>query len=281
MYLGLSKGITPLQRLQDELRGRMPTDLTPISVQGIPSEIRPLLVALNTVMSRLDENLVAQRRFISDAAHQLKTPLTGLRMQTELALNEPEIGLMRERLQQVAISGERLSHLTQQLLSLARAEAGLSSREGLATVDLESIARQCTITWADRAIGKGVELAYEGADAPVPITGSALLITELLSNLIDNAIKYTPSGGQVTVRVRPEEYPALEVEDTGIGVPEEARSQVFERFYRVLGTGRDGSGLGLAIVKEIALMHRARVHLDAGTGGRGTRVRTTFRRPLP
>lgn len=278
MYLGLSQGVTPLHRLQDELRSRMPTDLTPISTEGIPSEIRPLLTALNDVMVRLDENLVAQRRFIADAAHQLKTPLTGLKTQTELALNEADPERVRSRLEHVAASAENLSHLTRQLLALAKAEATMGSREGFHVLELNGMAREATMAWADRAIAKNIELAFDEADQPINVVGSPFLLRELMSNLVDNAVKYTPPHGQITVRLLPERYPVFEVEDTGIGVAPEERERVFERFYRVLGTQRDGSGLGLAIVKEIADLHRARVHIESGSRGFGTLVRVSFPR---
>jgi two-component system sensor histidine kinase TctE len=276
VYLALSKGITPLQRLQEELRQRRPTDLSPISVKGIPAEIRPLLVALNDVMVRLEENLMAQRRFIADAAHQLKTPLTGLRMQTELALHETDIGSMHERLQQAAVSAERLSHLTHQLLSLARAEATTESSDAFQQLDLDELVPRVTREWVERAMAKGIDLGFDGAGCPLPIVGSAFLLRELLNNLIDNAIKYTPEGGQVIVRSSSGREFRLEVEDTGIGIPLEERDRVFERFYRVLEAGTDGSGLGLAIVQEIAELHRAKVQVSAGPGGLGTCVAVSF-----
>ena len=276
IYLALSRGITPLQRLQEELRQRRPTDLSPISVKGIPAEIRPLLVALNDVMVRLEENLMAQRRFIADAAHQLKTPLTGLRMQTELALHEGDVGAIRERLQQAAISAERLSHLTHQLLSLARAEATTESSDAFQSLDLEALALATTRDWAERAMAKGVDLGYEGSDRPAPIVGSAFLLRELLNNLIDNAVKYSARGGQVIVRLRLGAGIRLEVEDAGPGIPIVERNRVFERFYRILESGTEGSGLGLSIVQEIADLHRAKIELDQGQGGVGTLVAVVF-----
>lgn len=280
VYLGLSRGITPLHRLQEELRQRRPTDLAPISVRGIPSEIRPMIGALNDVMGRLEENLLAQRRFIADAAHQLKTPLTGLRMQTDLALHETDLDHMRDRLRQMAVSAERLSHLTRQLLALASAEATTESSEAFQIVDLDKIAHSLTTEWADRAIAKGVGLAYDGAGQPLEVMGSTFLLGEMISNLLDNAIKYTPAGGQVVVRLQAGERLELHVEDTGIGIPPTERERVFERFYRVLGTNADGSGLGLPIVREIAELHRATVSLDGREDGQpGTTALVAFPRP--
>lgn len=279
VYLALSRGITPLQRLQEELRQRRPTDLSPISLNGIPAEIRPLLVALNDVMVRLEENLMAQRRFIADAAHQLKTPLTGLRMQTELALHETDVGHMRERLEQAALSAERLSHLTHQLLSLARAEATTESSDAFQAIDLEQLAPEVTREWVERALAKGIDFGFEGAGQPLTIIGSPFLLRELLNNLIDNAIKYTPHGGQVVVRLIADRRARIEVEDTGAGIPVAERERVFERFYRLIGSATDGSGLGLAIVREIADLHRAGIDIETGSGGVGTRVTIAFPRP--
>jgi len=231
---------------------------------------------LNDVMVRLEENLMAQRRFIADAAHQLKTPLTGLRMQTELALHETDVGSMHERLQQAAVSAERLSHLTHQLLSLARAEATTESSDAFQKLDLNELAPAVTREWVERAMARGIELGFEGADCALPIVGSAFLLRELLNNLLDNAIKYTPEGGQVMVRSSSGPEIRLEVEDTGIGIPVAERNRVFERFYRLLESGIDGSGLGLAIVQEIAELHRAKIQVSAGHGDVGTRVVVSF-----
>lgn len=272
VYLGLTHGITPLQRLQHELRGRQPSDLSPISLQGIPEEIRPLLEALNDVMARLDDNLNIQRRFVADAAHQLKTPLTGLRTQTELALQETDPALVRRGLQQVAISVENLSRMTQQLLALARTEAAGGGRH-FERLDLVAQARTVAGAWADRALERRIDLAFEAAEDDLWVQGNPLLVQEMLTNLIDNAIKYTPSGGQVTVRAQLEGgYCCIDFEDSGIGIAPDDRTRVFERFYRVLGTETDGSGLGLAIVKEVVDLHGGYARIDTPPSGCGTLV---------
>ncbi|WP_186453866.1 sensor histidine kinase [Denitratisoma sp. DHT3] len=277
VYLGLSRGITPLQRLQQELHDRLPSDLTPISVSGIPSEIRPILEALNDVMVRLDGNLEAQRRFIADAAHQLKTPLTGLRTQTELALRETSPEAMRRGLEQVAVSAENLSRLTQQLLSLARAEAIGGSGEDFEPVDINELVRSVAHEWADRALARRIDLGLESQGRPLWVRGSPFMLHEMLTNLLDNAIKYTPPGGMVTVRASGDRTDCrIEFEDSGIGIPVEDRQRVFEPFYRALGTGTDGSGLGLTIVKEVCELHRGTVSIDSTATGRGTLVRLSI-----
>lgn len=276
VYLGLSRGITPLQRLQQELHDRLPTDLTPISVDGIPYEIRPILEALNDVMVRLDGNLKVQRRFIADAAHQLKTPLTGLRTQTELALRETSMEAMGRGLEKVALSAENLSRLIKQLLALARAEA-VGGGERFEQVDLDDLVRTVAQEWADRALARRIDLGLESQDAPLWVNGNAFMLHEMLTNLLDNAIKYTPPGGMVTVRTIGERTNCrVEFEDSGIGIPKEDRQRVFEPFYRALGTEIDGSGLGLAIVKEICDLHRGFIVIEDTANRKGTLVRLSI-----
>ncbi|HEX8987103.1 MAG TPA: sensor histidine kinase N-terminal domain-containing protein [Rhodocyclaceae bacterium] len=278
VYLGLSRGIAPLNRLQARIRRRRPGDLSPIPIRGVPEELRPVIIALNEMMQRLEENLQAQQRFIADAAHQLKTPLTGLKMQTELALEENDPAQLREFVARIADGTDRAVHLATQLLALARAEASHEKVHTVEPVDLEVLAKQVTEEWVPRAIDAGIDLGFEGTGWPLTIDAIPLLLRELLKNLVDNAIKYTPRGGKVTVRTRAAADAVLEVEDNGVGIPEADRERVFERFYRVLGNEADGSGLGLPIVKEIADLHRARVALLMPDSGQGTLARIAFPR---
>lgn len=278
VYMGLSRGIAPINRLQARIRSRRPGDLSPIPIRGVPEELRPVIIALNEMMERLEENLQAQQRFIADAAHQLKTPLTGLKMQTELALAETDPAQLHEFVARIASGTERAVHLATQLLTLARAEASHEKVHSVEPLDLEVLARQVSEEWVTRAMTAGIDLGFEGTGWPLAIDGIPLLLRELLKNLVDNAIKYTPRGGKVTVRARAGSEAVLEVEDNGVGIPEGERARVFERFYRVLGNEADGSGLGLPIVKEIADLHRAQVRLEAPENGPGTRVRVVFPR---
>ena len=270
VYLGLSRGIAPLNRLQRRIRRRRPGDLAPINSNGIPEEIRPVIIAFNDLMARLEQNLQAQQRFIADAAHQMRTPLTGLKTQTELALSEVDPNLMHTSLEQIAESADRAAHLISQLLALARAEASHEKVHVFETVDLDVLARTVAQEWVPHALAKDIDLGFEGTGWPLLIEGSPVLLKELLGNLIDNAIKYTPRGGSVTVRTRARQHAILEVEDSGIGIREEERERVFERFYRVLGSDAHGSGLGLPIVREIAELHRARIRLRPNPKGHGT-----------
>lgn len=278
VWLGLSRGIAPLNQLQTLIRRRRPSDLSPISVSGVPEEVRPLIIAFNDMMARLEENLQAQQRFIADAAHQMRTPLTGLRMQTDLALMETDPEQVRRSLRQISESAERASHLINQLLSLARAEASYEKIYAVERVDLESLLRNMLSDFVPRARQKNIDFGLETTGEPLIIDGNPVLLGELLKNLIDNAIKYTPEGGCVTVRTIATERAIVEVEDTGIGVPEADRERVFERFYRVLGSTESGSGLGLPIVREIADLHRATVSLIPNPSGKGTIAQVVFPR---
>jgi two-component system, OmpR family, sensor histidine kinase TctE len=280
VYLGLNRGLAPLRRLVDRIRGRRPADLSPIPIRGAPEEVRPLVTAFNELMARLEENLQAQQRFIADAAHQMRTPITGLKMQAELALSETDPRLMRESLYQIAESVDRTAHLMNQLLQLARAEASYEKVDAVEPVDMVALARRCTQELVPRAWDKRIDLGFEADEGSFSLIGVPLLLSEMLKNLIDNAIKYTPMDGRVTVRLRAgEEAFYLEVEDSGIGIPEDERILVFDRFYRVLGSGEDGSGLGLPIVREIAELHRAKVGIHTGQDGVGTLFRVSF--PMP
>lgn len=278
VWVGLTRGIAPLNRLQSLIRRRRPTDLSPVAPASVPEEVRPLIVAFNDMMARLEENLQAQQRFIADAAHQMRTPLTGLKMQTDLALLESDPEQLRVSLAQIAQSADRASHLINQLLSLARAEASFEKLYTVEPVDLEAVVREVAQELFPRALAKNIDLGVESSGQVLQVEGNAVLLREMVKNLVDNAIKYTPQGGSVTARTRHAGAPILEVEDTGAGIPEADRERVFERFYRVLGSGVDGSGLGLPIVREIAELHRAAVTLSPNPAGRGTVAQVVFPR---
>jgi two-component system sensor histidine kinase TctE len=272
VWLGLSRGLRPLSRLRERMARRRPGDLSPLDIRRAPEELQPMVRSFNELMARLEENLHAQQRFIADAAHQMKTPLTGLRMQAELAARENDPVQSRRSIEQIALGAERAGHLIRQLLTLARAESSHEKLHRFEIVDLEAVARSVTLEWVERARAKEIDLGFEGSDWPLAIDGVPLLLGEMINNLLDNAIKYTPKGGRVTVRLVADEHVVLEVEDNGIGVAEEDRERVFERFYRVLGTDADGSGLGLAICREIVEQHGGTIRLAAGSEGLGTRV---------
>ncbi|MCS0595961.1 sensor histidine kinase [Massilia agri] len=270
VWFALSRGLSPLAELQERIRARPQDDLSPIDPRQVPEEISPLVGSFNDMLERLAQTVEMQKRFIADAAHQMKTPLAGMRMQSELALRQVDPGEIHRSLEQLATSSESATRLVNQLLALARAEnqphAGLAFEE----IDLAQLARATVQDWVQASFAARIDLGFELPDAPpdalaeepLHIAGNALMLRELLSNLIDNALRYTPPNGSVTVRVRRDgEQALLEVEDTGPGIAPAERAHVFERFYRILGTNVQGSGLGLAIVREIAQQHGAEIDI--------------------
>jgi two-component system sensor histidine kinase TctE len=230
---------------------------------------------LNALLKKLNEALGAQQRFISDAAHQLRTPLAGLQTQVDLALQQKDAGELRQTLQRLLTATGRTVHLANQLLTLARAEPAGHLPVEMQATDLGQIVQECAEEWVPRALAGEIDLGFELESAP--ILGIPLLVRELLANLLDNAIRYTPPGGQITVRTLMKDANALlEVEDNGPGIPAAEIDKVFERFYRIKGSPGDGCGLGLAIVREIARTHNATVELASPQSGQGTLVRVCF-----
>lgn len=274
VWFGLSRGIRPLSRLQERIQARGPNDMRPIDPRQAPEEVAPLVMSFNQLLQRLERNLMHQKRFIADAAHQMRTPLAGLRTQAELALRLRDPGEIQRSLKQLATSSDRATRLINQLLSLARAENAVAARTGTAEVDLEETARDTVREWVPAALEKKIDLGFEGLGAPVMVPGDAVLLRELIKNLVDNAIRYTPENGSVTVAVGLDptaRSATLSVVDNGPGIPESERQMVFERFYRILGNGSDGSGLGLAIVREIAEQHHATIELSEADGAHSQR----------
>jgi len=290
VWFGLSRGIRPLYRLQQRIQARALDDMSPINVLEAPQEVSPLVNSFNQLLARLERNIQDQKRFIADAAHQMRTPLAGLRTQAELAMRQTDTVEIQRSLRQLATSSARATRLVNQLLALARAENRGGVLPARVPLDLETLAREVMRDWVPVALEKGIDLGFEGCGEPILIEGDSMLLQELLKNLIDNAIHYTPEGGTVTVRVghnHDTSQASLEVEDTGPGIAPAERQLVFERFYRVLGHASDGSGLGLAIVREIAQQHGADVivtdnphHQTADAPGTRFRVNfTSLQRP--
>jgi two-component system sensor histidine kinase TctE len=282
VWFGLSRGLHPLKAVQERIRKRRPDDFSPIDPRGTPEEIAPLMTAFNDLLLRLEQNISAQTRFIGDAAHQLKTPLAGLRTQAELALKEGDANELRNSLRYIASSAERSARMVSQLLSLARME-NLRDAALFERLDLAVLAPAVVGEWVPQALARQIDLGFECAVEAAPVEGLPLLLRELMNNLIHNALQHTPRGGAVTVRVSRTEPGAedgtgqqeaaapragilLEVEDTGVGIPAADQARVFDRFYQVLGGRSEGSGLGLAIVLEIASQHQAKVSVVSPVG---------------
>jgi len=266
VWLALVRGIRPLNDLEQTIRARKPDDLSPIGERDIPQEVAPLVSSINDLLTRLKASLTTQKRFLADAAHQLKTPLAGLRMQAELAQRETNAQEIRNSLQQIAHSSKRATHTVNQLLALARAETTGRTLPS-ARVDLASLVLAVVRDSVPRALEQGIDLGYEGPEA-LPEgqqrNGNPTLLQEMTRNLVDNAMNYSGPGSVVTVRVLLDRFSdvlTVQVEDNGPGIPESERERVLQPFYRALGTNVDGSGLGLAIVHEIAQQHDATVHM--------------------
>ncbi|TSA48968.1 MAG: sensor histidine kinase [Nitrosomonadales bacterium] len=277
VWKGVGRGLAPLDALRHELGTRSYRDLSPLSTADSPKEVQPMLRAMNDLMQRLAQAISQQQRFVADASHQLRTPLAGLKTQAELALRETDMAKIHHALQQIQASSGRLSHLINQLLMLARVEPGNDACPTLVPLALDALARKTTADWVSAALAKYIDLGFDAPAQAIQVRGDAVLLGELLGNLLDNAIRYTPPGGRVTVDVREENgSPMLTVEDNGPGIPEAERERVFERFHRILGTDEEGCGLGLAIVREIAQWHQARITLNSGAAGIGTRVSIVF-----
>jgi two-component system, OmpR family, sensor histidine kinase TctE len=272
VWFGVKRGLQPLARLSEEIKARSSGDLRPIDAAGAPEEARPLVGALNGLLDEVSAASRKQQRFLADAAHQLRTPLAGLQAHTELALAQPIPESCRAQLEQVHKATIRTARLANQLLALARAEPG--ARSSSEKIDLKDLAGAQAETWVRQSLARDIDLGFELE--PAAVEGDAFLLREALSNLVHNAVEYSPRGGRVTVRTgRRNGHAFLEVEDDGPGIAPQERSRVLERFYRVPGTPGTGSGLGLAIVREIAASHAASISIKDGAG-RGCRVGITF-----
>jgi two-component system, OmpR family, sensor histidine kinase TctE len=278
VWLALVRGIKPLAQLEKRIRARKPDDMSPLDDNAVPEEVAPLVSSINDLLSRLKVSLTTQKRFLADAAHQLKTPLAGLRMQADLAQRETNADELKRSLKHIGQSSIRATHTVNQLLALARAE---TTGRALAkqTLDLVDIASEVIADSVPRALEKQLDLGYDGPEPGTGVTqllGNATLLKELIRNLLDNAMAYTPETGRITLRILADRFSGvlmLLVEDSGPGIPQTERELVFEPFYRALGTNVDGSGLGLAIVLEIATQHGASVSVEDAEPGTRMAVR--------
>jgi two-component system, OmpR family, sensor histidine kinase TctE len=263
-------GLASIQPLREELVRRTHTDLSQLPLQGIPEEIYPIFAEVNELLARLSSSLDANRRFVADASHQLRTPIAAVQAEAEMALRSNDPG---ESLKKIVAGTRRITHLAHQLLTLSRLEP--EQTHSYKTVDLAQLTRDAAERWMPLAISRGIDLGFELETAKV--MGDPLWLEELASNLIDNALLYTPPGGIVTVRCGSNDgQSSWEVEDSGPGIPATERERVFERFYRLDATGVDGCGLGLAIVREIAHNHNASIAIEKGPSLGGALIRVTF-----
>ena len=278
LVVGVKRGLQPLHVLADEIAQRSSRDLRPIPEQHVFLEVRALTDTINDLLERLGSAIATQQRFIANAAHQLRTPLAGLKLQVERAQREQDLPAMKPALMQIQGCADRMSHLTTQLLILARSEP-INGDYELRPVDLCKLAKETCMDWVPKALQRHMELSFEGSKRALYIRGDEVLLRELLANLLDNAICYGHDQGNIIVKVQSYPSPCLIVEDDGPGIPELEMGKVFERFYRIPGSPGDGCGLGLAIVKEIADLHKARLELNRISAAGGTRIELVFKEP--
>ncbi|MGH8558791.1 MAG: sensor histidine kinase N-terminal domain-containing protein [Methylococcales bacterium] len=276
IWTGINRGLKPLHELARLISQRSARDLNPIPDFNVPFEVRSLTHTINALLLKLGSTLLSQQRFIENAAHQLRTPLAGLKVQAERALLAEDMDTMKPALTHIKNAADRVAHLSTQLLVLARSESVPHDAPEFGRLDLVVLARECCMDWVPRALERSIELGFDAPNDPVFIAGDPTLLRELLNNLLDNAVCYGTVGGQVSVKIQTHPQTTLIVEDDGPGIEPSEVDKVFERFYRIPGSPGEGCGLGLAIVKEIADLHHTQARIDAGQSGCGTRVSILF-----
>lgn len=278
--VGITKGLRPLKKISQAIGRRSPQDLSPINLKIVPDEVTTFIMALNDLLERARLDISRQRRFASNAAHQLRTPLAGLKTYAQLAQKEDDVEKIRDLLQTQTDGFDRMTRTVQQLLSLSKAEHAITRASSFKPVDLNIIVSDATTDIVPESIERQVELDFHSDDTQALVDGDQVSLRELTTNLLENAIRYNRPGGTVTIQVVSNQTIDLVIEDDGIGIPEGERERVFERFYRVTGSDLDitGSGLGLAIVSEIAKAHNATVEISEGSEQKGTRISVSFPR---
>ncbi|HET7930663.1 MAG TPA: ATP-binding protein [Rhodanobacteraceae bacterium] len=279
VWLGVNSGLRVLDPLAREIRLRDAGDLSPLRTVDAPLEVQPLVATIDALLGRLDRTLRQQQRFIADAAHQLRTPLAGLRLQAERALADPSPKTVSEALAHVERLSAGTARAAGQLLALARAQAPDETLGVAAPLDLADLVRDEVAARVPDSIAHGIDLGYRGPDHGVVVIGDATLLRELLGNLVDNASRYGAHGnGEVTVELHTgaDGGCVLSVQDNGPGVAAELIPRLGERFFRVVGNGYEGTGLGLAIVREIAERHGGELSFSNHSNPHGLRVEVRF-----
>jgi len=274
-FLIVGEGLKPLGEIAAAIRRRAPNSLEPLPAAKLPEEVRPMVSELNGLLERLREAIETQKRFTADAAHELRSPLTALQMQTQLVERARSQGELRDALEQLKAGARRASRLVEQMLTMARLAPEATLQEP-AALDLERLAASVVAEFGPLAEAKAIDLRL-GRVEPARAIGQEQALHTLAGNLVDNAIRYTLPGGRVVVEIWSDEGGAvLDVKDTGPGIPAEERQRVFDRFYRLPGSGVEGSGLGLAIVKQIADAHGAKITLGETEKDQGLKVTVRF-----
>ncbi|MBZ4200656.1 MAG: sensor histidine kinase N-terminal domain-containing protein [Methylotenera sp.] len=274
LWLGISAGLRPLQALKKEIKQRTPKNLEAVAMVGVPDEVSPLVGALNDLFVRLEQAFNSERRFTADAAHELRTPLAALKIQAQVALRSSDAKERQAALENVLRGVDRAARLIEQLLSLARVDPETAAAHFQA-LNLHVLAASAIQDLAQMAHTKHIELSLEGESTSM-VLGDATQISLLLRNLLDNAIRYTPMAGRVSVVIAQGVGVELQIRDSGPGIPAAEREQVWQRFYRIAGSGEEGSGLGLSIVQRIAALHNAQLVLADHEHGQGLLVKVIW-----
>ncbi|MBC7786234.1 MAG: sensor histidine kinase [Methylophilaceae bacterium] len=279
LWIGIKSGLKPLWEVNDALAKRSYTDLQPIKISNIPIEITRLVDSVNELMAKLNQTIHSQNRFLADAAHQLRTPLAGTRAQIELANQSKSLPDIKNRLQKISLSTERLIHLINQLLILAKSQPEAIHQLDFEPIDLAGFVKLVACEFNLNASAKKITLSCISEDRKCLVSGEKLGLHNLIYNLIDNAIRYTPYGGSVTLNVFMQNGGVcFTVEDNGLGIPKSEQGLVFERFYRGNEATDFGTGLGLAIVKEITALHHATITIESGDKDKeGTKISVFFK----
>ncbi|SEB22580.1 sensor histidine kinase [Variovorax sp. YR216] len=282
ILLGLRQGLKPLLRLRDAVLARAPGELQPLALTDLSVELSPLVVAINDYAGRLERFAEAQRVFIQNASHQLRTPLTVITTQLSYALREDDPKAKTESLEALRDTVQQATRLVNQLLTLSTAEADEQGMLPRSVIALDAVVRRVHEDLAGHAQARNIDLGFESsADASSDVLGHPLAVREVVVNLVDNAIRYTRPGGIVTTRLQARgPQLVLTVEDNGPGIPEALRGRVFERFYRIHDGDSGGSGLGLPIVQEFVARMGARLEMRTPAGGIGLAVDVIFDTPV-
>lgn len=277
IWLIVSKGLDSLLRLEHALSHRALGHLEPVKLSTVPQEIKPLVNEINQLFERLRAGIAREKRFVADAAHELRTPLAALKAQAQVALNEKSLEEKNHALQKLMVTLDRSIHMIQQLLLMSQIGPETYGAKEMARINLIDVVQEVMALLVPKADSKKIDLSFEYSENVLQIKANATAISILVRNLLENAIQYSKTGGIVQVRaLRQGKGCILEVSDNGPGIPKALRRRVFERFYRVVGSQPPGSGLGLAIVHQICQLHHAKIELDAPKEGTGLLVRVYF-----
>lgn len=280
IWIIVGRGLDSIRQVTDEIKQRAPSHLKPVNLEVVPTEIQPLVDELNKLFNRLQDAFEREKRFASDAAHELKTPLAALKAQTQLALKTSDPEALKTVLQKIIFAVDRSTHVVQQLLTMCRM-VPQATIQHFEDVDIIKIAKETIVDLVSKALDKNTELELEAPEEPILFQGYPMAISILIRNLVDNAIRYTPDSSKVVVSINKEnDLVLLQVADNGPGIPQELRERVFERFFRILGTDESGSGLGLGIVQQIINTHHADVSLSDPETGTGLIVTIKFKQEI-